>query len=65
MEKRFEILDTNDKYVIAPPLTTELNLWVEGRVLLRTIKLRIKQPVNFDFRLKWFLYNRYTYKKSG
>jgi hypothetical protein len=24
-----------------------------------TVKPRIKEPVNFDFRLKWFLYNRY------
>jgi hypothetical protein len=59
LEKRFEKLDTNDKYVTAPPLTIELNLllWVEGRVLLRAVKIRIKEPVHFDFRLKCFLYN--------
>ena len=28
-----------------------------------TVKPRIKEPVNFDFRLKWFLYNRYLEKK--
>ena len=26
---------------------------------LQTVKLRIKEPVNFEFRLKWFLYNGY------
>ena len=30
-----------------------------------TVKPRIKDPVNFDFRLKRFLYNWYLEKKSG
>ena len=30
-----------------------------------TVKPRIKEPVNFDFRLKCFLYNWYLEKKSG
>ena len=30
-----------------------------------TVKPRMKEPVNFDFRLKCFLYNRYLEKKSG
>ena len=32
---------------------------------LYTVKPRIKDPVNFDFRLKCFLYNRCLEKKSG
>ena len=30
-----------------------------------TVKHRIKDPVNFDFRLKCFLYNWYLEQKSG
>ena len=54
-------------YVIAAFNCILAEIEVDYKTLLacNTVKPRIKEPVNFDFKLKCFLYNRYLEKKSG